>query len=325
MRVKLHHLVVDLESGSPRIRQELRQLFAPFILTNTIDEGKTDRETIRFSLEMAQAPPKPEGTPDYVQHGLLIFQSGSKTTVHLPELGQLEIFHLENKVSAVIAPKAIDAYGVLEDMIAAGLAPLLRRHGCVLIHAFAASIQDSAMLLVGDNASGKTTTGLALLSSGWRLVANDSPMLRESGGRITAFAFPGLLSADAAALGLVFGSKLDASERITEPGQKISFPYEKKFGLPWQLQAPVRSICLLKLEPGASRHQFERLTPANALGRILPHSVDRWDQSTLSFQIDIFLKLVEQAPAFMLHLGPDVQALPSLLEQLTLQGTARDL
>ncbi len=85
---------------------------------------------------------------------------------------------------------------------------------------------------------------------------------------------------------------------------------------PWAGAAPVGAICLLQIEQGASEHQVERLSPAAALGRLLPHSVDRWDQETLVFQMDLFRQLVQQAPAFQLRLGSDVPALPGLLESL---------
>ncbi|MBN1318772.1 MAG: hypothetical protein JXA42_25050 [Anaerolineales bacterium] len=327
MFVKLHHLVVNLDSDSSRVRIELEQLFSPFIHPSGENvEGKT--KNILFQVEIAsEAPSQPGNVPNYSQPGLLVFQKDHDTVLHLPELGQLILSFQSNRVLCLLAPKAIDTYGAFEDLIAMGLAPFLRRNGCVLVHAFAAALNDRAILLVGDNASGKTTTGLAFLAIGWRLVANDSPMLGIDHNQVMAFAYPGLLSATMDALNYLptLRSRLVKPCRTVRPGWKMTFPYEKTFNSPWQYQAPVRSICLLDLQTGATQHRIEPLSPANALGRLLPHSVDRWDQGTLSFQIEILHKLVRQAPTFILHLGPDVPTLPAMLEQLVLDDGRQTL
>ena len=101
------------------------------------------------------------------------------------------------------------------------------------------------------------------------------------------------------------------------PDWKITLAAEDCFPSPWQGEAPVKVICSLSLDPaGRPEHRLERISPAEALGRLLPHSVDRWDQETLGFQIDTLEKLVQQAPTFLLRLGTDVPSLPMLLETL---------
>jgi hypothetical protein len=315
--IKLRHLVVNLDSDSSIIRTELAQLFTPFLC----EDDQT--VNIHFQIELASVKlPPPGGIPDYKQPGLMVFQNDHNTILYLPDLGQLKLDLRSNIITCLLAPTVIDTYGAFEDIIAMGLAPLLRRNGCILIHAFAAALQDRALLLVGDNASGKTTTGLTLLANGWRLMSNDSPMLGKEGSQVMAFAYPGYLSADVKALNFfpALRSSLIETGSGTRPGWKTTFPYEKNFNLPWQKQAPVHSICLLDLQAGAIHHQLEPLSPASALGRLLPHSVDSWDQSMLSLQIEILEKLIQQAPAFLLHLGPDVPALPAMLEQLAMAG-----
>jgi serine kinase of HPr protein (carbohydrate metabolism regulator) len=60
--------------------------------------------------------------------------------------------------------------GRFEDVTFTSLAPLLRRHGYYLLHAFAAVKEGHAILLVGPSGSGKTTTGLHLLEAGLAVV-----------------------------------------------------------------------------------------------------------------------------------------------------------
>ena len=238
--------------------------------------------------------------------------------MYLPGLAQLQVSLPENRVQGCLTPAVLDSYGVFEDLNALGLAPLLRRRGRAFIHGFAASSHDRALLLVGDNASGKTTTGLALLAAGWKLIANDSPLLGEQKGRIVAFAYPGFLSVPADALKRIpaLQPMLDAAPPPRRPGWKTTFAAEDWFPSPWQMSAPVGAGCLLRLKPGATEHRLGRLSPAEALGRLLPHSADRWDQEMLPFQIDLLQRLAGQAPIYRLDLGPQVPALPGLLEKL---------
>ena len=71
--------------------------------------------------------------------------------------------------------------GRFEDLTTMALAPVLRRRGIYLIHAFSAAANGQALLLCGASGSGKTTTGLALCAAGMQLLANDIAALRRTG------------------------------------------------------------------------------------------------------------------------------------------------
>jgi len=316
--VELPPLVLLLESDSSRMRDEWAQLFYPFTLAR-LAPGTPDI-SVRFELS-DQLPSPPAGQqPSYTHADLKVYPAGDDFILHMPKLAQLRVSPHSNRVEGRLSPAVLDTYGALEDITATALAPLLRRRGRALIHAFAASFGDQALLLVGDNASGKTTTGLSLLTAGWQLLANDSPMIGEQDGQVFAQAYPGLISASADALRRVPGLRTLADDPALapRPGWKISLAAEDHFDSPWGSSAPIRIICLLKLG-GVAKHKLEPISPAEALGRLLPHSVDRWDQGTLAFQIDLLQKLAQQASAYVLHLGPFVPALPGLLQMLLTQ------
>jgi len=321
MRVKLHGLTLLLQSDSSRVQEEWGQFYAPFL--PAADLAPEDHEDeVRFRLSLRPSiPPPPPGEPAYLQPDLSVYRDGGSYLIHLPHLGQLRVDPAARTVDGVLVPAALDVYGAFEDINALGLAPLFRRRGRALIHAFAAAHQGRALLLAGDNASGKTTTGLALLAAGWKLIANDAPLLGQREGRVTAFAFPGLLSVHADALGRIpaLGPSLrDPALGPARPDWKLTFPAQKHFPDPWLWEAEVKAVCLLSLDREAepSEHVLARVSPAVALGQMLPHSVDRWDQETLAFQIDLLGRLARQAPVYRLRLGPDVPALPNLLETL---------
>jgi len=313
MQVGLHNLTLALHTDSLRIQDEWAKLFAPFL-------GGEGGAEIRLHLTIAQMPAPPAGRPSYAQPDLAVYPTGDNFIIHLHRLGQLRVRPAAGRAEGVITPAALEAYGAFEDINAIALVPLLRRRNYVLIHAFAAARNGRALLLVGDCGSGKTTTGLALLAAGWKLLANDSPLLGEQGGRVMAHAYPGRLSVHADALRRIPALRPLANdcELVSKPGWKMVFAAEDRFASPWAQSAPVEAICLLKLDAAAAGHRLEVLSPAEALGRTLPHSIDRWDQETLAFQIDLLHKLIQQAPTYRLHLGPDVPALPELLEALVI-------
>jgi hypothetical protein len=324
MLVRLQDVVVSLETDSPRIRAEWAELFAPFAgLPSSETEGKAGKgeDLHTFHLDLDVTLPEAPAEPDYQQAGLNVSRAGAGFDLHLAGWAHLHISPDDRAIRGVLAPAALDTYGAFEDINATALAPLLRRRGKALIHAFAAARDGAALLLVGDSASGKSTTGLALLAAGWKLIANDSPMLAQRVDAVYALAFPGLLSLAPDGLRRVSALARIVDEpafRPRRPGWKAVFRAESLFAAPWQSQAPVRAICFLELDPAAGRpdHGLEPLSPAVALGRLLPQSVDRWDQATLAWQVDLLTQLAHQAPAFVLHLGLDVPALPGLLGDL---------
>ena len=321
MLVTLHDFELTLDSDSARIEAEWAQLYAPFVAHPTQGEGDGGIP-IRLNLTLASTmPAPPAGRPAYAQSDLAVYPTGDHLIIHLPRLGQLEVNPAAGAVDGVLVPEALDLYGAFEDINAVGLAPLLRRHGRVLIHAFAAAYQGEGLLLVGDSASGKTTTGLALLAAGWKLIANDSPMLGEQDGQVTAYAYPGLIGTHADTLRRIPALRElvdDPTLAPPRPDWKTSLAAEEHFASPWQERAPVKAICLLNLDPDAAplEHQLAALSPAAALGQLLPHSVDRWDQEAVGSHIDLLQALVQQAPAYRLALGTDIAALPRLLESL---------
>ncbi len=321
MRVSLHNFDLFLDTDSPRVRAEWAQLYAPFD-ADALQEEPGEGIPIHFSLDLVSTMPLPPvGDAAYVQDDLAVYPENDRFLIHLPRLGQLRVNPAAGSVAGLLVPEALDLYGAFENLNAIGLAPLLRRHGRVLIHAFAAALQGQGLLLVGESASGKTTTGLALLAAGWKLIANDSPILGEVAGQMTVLAYPGLISVEADALRRIPSLAPLADEPSLvprRPGWKINLAAEDYFAAPWQKSAPVKAICLPQLDsnkpPG--EHQLEAISPAVALGQLLSHSVDRWDQELVGTHVDILQALVQQAPAYRLTLGPEVTALPRFLESV---------
>lgn len=290
--------------------------------------------TFRLNL-VPQVPPAPSGAPDFQQGDLLAYYvHGSQVTAHFPRFGQLTLDLLRGTTAGLVMPAALATYGVFEDLIAIGLSPHFRRRGMFLIHAFAAArsplpvgeprtrgashgpgVRAGAVLIVGDIGAGKTTTGLSLLHAGWKLLSNDSPILK-AGGAIEILSYPGLLSAYPDSL-LRFPElhRLVATDELpptTAERHKIIFAAEKFYPGVWLDRARPGAIVFPQVESRAD-HALDSLPAPEALRLLLPHAVEQWDKEMIPAHLALLRKLIEGTPAFRLRLGPDTHTIPQLI------------
>ena len=144
----------------------------------------------------AEAPPPPE-LPLISETDLVSYYGADhKIVIRLPKYGLIQLDLATNELTGTVTHRCLEVYGVFEDVMMISLAPLYRRRGWFPLHAFAAAAPDGRVALItGDMGSGKTTTGLALLSAGWKLLSNDSPLLTIQKDNVVVLAYPGQLSA----------------------------------------------------------------------------------------------------------------------------------
>ena len=292
------------------------------------------RPELSFRLALSpNAPPAPPAPPDFQQGELLAYYvNGSQVTAFFPRFGQLQLDLSCGTTTGVITPNALVTYGVFEDLIAIGLSPHFRRRGRFLIHAFAATPPPLprpkarnlplrahgpgrrtgvAVLLVGDIGAGKTTTGLALLHAGWKLLSNDSPILnRAPHSNLRVLAYPGLLSAYPDTLARF--PELAGIAPPTETRQKTLFAAESIYPDVWVESAPPAGIVFPQVESRAD-HALERLPAPEALRLILPHAIEQWDREMIPAHLALLNQLVQSVPAYRLRLGPDSSTIPAMI------------
>ncbi len=287
------------------------------------------RPELSFRLALiADAPPAPPVPPDFQQGELLAyFINRPHVTAHFPRFGQLQLDLAYGATTGHLTPAALAAHGVFEDLLAIGLSPHFRRRGLFLIHAFAAASPPSprprgvplplrapgpahrsgvAVLLVGDIGAGKTTTGLALLHAGWKLLSNDSPVL-ASNSDLQVLSYPGLLSAYPDTLARF--AELASLHPPPGPPEKVLFAAEAIYPEVWQASAPPAAIFFPQIESRPD-HALERLPAPEALRLILPHAIEQWDREMIPAHLALLNQLVQAVPAYRLRLGPDTSTLP---------------
>lgn len=312
---QLHGLHLLVVSPDQPIRQHLARVLAPLSAA-----GITGQADIRLELRLLAR----ESLPPWQPAGEIVSESrllrcalaGDILSAHFPRWGTLTVDLARGLIQGDLLPEALSHYGAFDDMIIIALGPLLRRRGLFSLHAFAASRDGRAALLVGDIGVGKTTTGLSLLEAGWKLVSNDSPLLRQEGEVVLACAYPGLLAAyDDTLARFATLRRFQGGEGA--PAAKRVFAAHEAYGdAIWQPQAQASLLLFPQVESGLAASRIEPLSAPEALLAMLPNSIERWDREYVAPHLAVLKSLVRQAPAYRLRLGPDVATLPVLIGQL---------
>jgi hypothetical protein len=70
------------------------------------------------------------------------------------------------------------------ELLFAALIVALRSMGVYLVHAAAVSLDDQALVLIGDSGAGKSTTAIALVSAGCSYIGDDGCLIRHCSGDV---------------------------------------------------------------------------------------------------------------------------------------------
>ena len=305
MKWRLHNLTIESLTNDTGLQAQWERSFA------SLPVGASPAD-IYIQLEIIdQVPAAPEEEPTFGKGELLqYYLCEQRVVAHFPKFGQLHLDLSTGETTGRIVREALTTYGVLEDLIAVSLSPHLRRRGMFLIHAFAAAIENQAVLLVGGIGVGKTTTGMSLLNANWRLISNDSPIL-AAGGQVLSY--PGVLAAYPDTFARFASTAKLAKQVPAQTGRrKLTVQAEAIWPGIWLDQAPLGAILFPRIEP-ISQHGLEPISQAEALRRLLPHAIEQWDKAMMPAHLQLLSELVKIAPAYILQLAPDVASIPETI------------
>lgn len=317
MIFQCHDVTIHLDSPDAPILAGWRGL-----LRGWLREETSAAPDVRLSLRLVDKLPPPAGPLLYSDHEahperpsiLNVHDLGDGAAqLHFHEAGQLTL-SLRQTAGLLTAEGVMQVEalgnGRFEDITYTSLAPLLRRRGYFLLHAFAAAREGQAILLVGASGSGKTTSGLSLLLAGWELLSNDVVLLQARPDSVYALPTPDAVSIRPASLRLLPALR----ERL--PGWTGERPfslsaYELVNGR-WAAPAPIRALYFPQIE-NRVESALRPLPRAVGLARLLEESVDQWDAPLLADHLAVLQAISQQADAFTLRLGQNPERIPDLL------------
>ncbi len=310
MKWKLHALTIEGDSRDDGILRRWHESFSSL-------STSADAADITLTLDIvSDVPPSPPRKPNFKQENLIEYYiDGDLVTVHFPRFGQLRL-DLAKRISVgEIVREALTAYGVFEDLVAIGLSPHLRRRDYFLIHAFAALTpspspiteerEGRGVLIVGNIGAGKTTTGMSLLNAGWKLLSNDSPIINADAKILS---YPGLLAAYPNTF-----ARFEATQHLVSTGEgKIMVAAEKIWREVWIESATAGMIVFPQIESRGD-HLLDLPSQPEALRLIIPPAIEQWDKAMIPRHLEILNRLIQSAPAYRLHLSPDVLSIPKVI------------
>ncbi len=322
MILTLHKLRIHLQSEDAEINWNWRQLFDGWPLSS--HEIRTPADLcLRLNLSDT-LPPLPDTPPFFTdkqewpnmvgilsvyredeRHVLLHFGDGAVVKV------LVEGVHPSEPVKAVgqVTSAALE-HGRFEDITFTSLAPLLRRSGYYLVHAFAASKNGRGVLIVGPSGSGKTTTGISLLLDGWELLSNDTLLLEQRSEGIYALPTPGGISIRPNSVDLLPALRPIIGNRSLVMG-KYDLTSSQLIGNRWSKPVPIQDIYFPTIiDQEDSRRQ--RISRAVCLAQLMEESVDSWDSEMIPTHMNLLQQLSQQAAPYTLLLGRKVHQLPLL-------------
>lgn len=324
MRIQLCDIFIELKTDIPKVMADWKAIF----VSHQPHSDHSQEPAIKIeACPLENAPlndPKQPTTQFKSENGTYSLSTtilgkskltlASGAIICLPNLHQPYDKSRPIKSELYISPKLFN-YGQVEDVTFTLLAPIMRRFGIYIVHAFGVThpSQAKAVLIIGRSGQGKTTTGLSLIEEGWHYLGNDAIFLSQnSEGKIVAWFSPGQINLHPNSLPFLDTSGYLSKNIELDLDGKYHFSSQKLISKK-QIPSEVTLQLFPKIVNQAGDCQIEALPASIALSQTMEQSVDHWDIITIEDHFSFLEQLATQTKNFKANNTTNLQSLSRVL------------
>lgn len=235
--------------------------------------------------------------------------SSTEVLLTWEDVGQ---FAIRNGSVVVEPAPGVEAEVLRLYLLGAVLGTVLHYRGQLILHASAVAMNGGAVVFLGDQGGGKSTTAAALYTRGYALVADDvTPIRFEHGIPITYPGYPRIKLWPEAAVKL--GYSLETLPRIVFEDDKRSLHCPQGFN---STPLPVRRIYILS--PEEAEDKIEPVNLRDALMELVRHSYCHKLLAATGFAAHFFQcnDLVKKIPIRRISSSKSLHSLPKLVKMI---------
>ena len=213
-------------------------------------------------------------------------------------------------IEASVDPQSLlEGYSFANATLFIALMLALRAHGLFHLHAAAlVNAAGTSILIAGEGGSGKTTSTLSLISSGWKYLGDDAVLVGERHGRLVILQLPKQFHVDERSLAPFPEFRPFLGVRYRENHGKHAFDATLAFAGRSLIEALPPSLILFTEIEKREATQLEQLDQAETMGELLRSAALMMVDGVprVGDQLALFRRLVAGARSFRAHLGSDL-------------------
>jgi len=327
----IHGLSLNLTSNSPHISGAINNLLGHFRSRQVRKDPELRFYLIQSPLSNVWLLPmiRKEGQLLYDSEEESQFNLSQKMELHLKCFSWKELFVVDFGSNGLLVldhwggvgagwfpdPSSIHPDILSNFIFLIGLSELLRSRDLYLIHAAALARDGKGVLIPGFTGSGKTTLSIALLREGFQFLGDDRTFIKKEADGLKLLAFPDELDVTEETI-----SSFPEMKDLPEDAFKIG-PRKKKFWVDRVYPGSMvnRSVPKILLFPNIvqkKNSQLDPLSKAQAVERLLPHSLLVFDGEIAEKHFHLLCHLVEKMDCYRLDFGKDLLHVYKLVDKI---------
>lgn len=311
-----HGVITRVATDSPAIAGAVSSFMKAF----RTGSGSPDIEISLFATRTRDGrfPEMPSGLPLLYDWGMIkIYHDGALRYLTVGDDKALVVADLDHAAAAgYLDESLLESEWLISHLAFYPLwGQLLKTRGLFPLHAAGLARDGKAILFPGRSGSGKSTLTLQLVRNGYGLLSDDTVLLRESGQRVEAMAFPEEINVNEDAVD--FFPELTQVKNLTanEARQKSSFAIEELYPES-VVEGAEPALLVFPQITDAEKTEYAPMSRTEALTLGLRYAFLFLDPSTTGKHFEALSRLAKQVRCYRLFSGRDQDDLVRVVESL---------